>query len=69
MVVNVAAVRQFRAKELAILLSISEREIWRLVARGELARPVKIGRCALWFESDVSDLQSRLRGQRGGPTV
>lgn len=65
--VNAVAVRQFQAKELAALLSISVREVWRLVAKGDLAQPVKIGRCSRWFESDVVELQARLREQRGTP--
>jgi predicted DNA-binding transcriptional regulator AlpA len=58
------AVRQYRAVQVAELLSVSVREVWRLVARGELAQPVKIGRCAVWFESDVVEFQARLRAQR-----
>jgi predicted DNA-binding transcriptional regulator AlpA len=58
------AVRQFRVGEVAEFFSISVRKVWRLVAEGELAPPVKIGRCAVWFESDIVEFQMRLRAQR-----
>jgi predicted DNA-binding transcriptional regulator AlpA len=56
--------RQYRIRDLAALLALSKRAIWRLVARGELAPPVKIGRCSVWFDSDISEFQMRLRVQR-----
>ena len=61
---NSRAERQFRIKQVAEMFTVSVREVWRLVARGELARPVKIGRCSVWFESDIVELQARLRTQR-----
>ena len=60
------AIRQYRIKEVAQLLTISEREVWRLSAKGELPPPVKIGRCSAWFESDLVEFQTRLRAQRKG---
>jgi excisionase family DNA binding protein len=59
-----AAVRQYRVREVAELLSLSVRNVWRLVADGRLAAPVKIGRCSVWFESDIIDFQTNLRAQR-----
>jgi excisionase family DNA binding protein len=59
-----AAVRQYRVHEVAHLLGVSVREVWRLVAAGELARAAKIGRCCVWFESDIVEFQTRLRAQR-----
>jgi predicted DNA-binding transcriptional regulator AlpA len=58
------AVRQYRVHEVAVLLGISVREVWRLVAKGVLPQPVKIGRCSVWFDSDISEFQMRLRAQR-----
>ena len=58
------AERQYRVKHAAELLNISVREVWRLVASGNLPLPVKIGRCSVWFESDIIDFQKRLRSQR-----
>ena len=66
---NDRAERQFRVTQLAEMFTVSVREVWRLVARGELAQPVKIGRCSVWFESDVIELQTRLRAQRERKTV
>jgi len=66
---NSHAVRQFRVKQVAEFLSLSVREIWRLVAEGDFPPPIKIGRCSIWFESDIIDFQMRLRAQRERTTV
>jgi predicted DNA-binding transcriptional regulator AlpA len=58
------ALRQYRVRQVAALLSLSVREVWRLVANKELAAPAKIGRCSIWFESDIVEFQMRLRAQR-----
>jgi len=58
------AVRQFRVNQVAEFLSLSVREIWRLVAEGSFPPPIKIGRCSIWFESDIIEFQMRLRTQR-----
>jgi predicted DNA-binding transcriptional regulator AlpA len=59
-----AALRQYRVREVAELLSLSVRNVWRLVAEGKLAPPAKIGRCSVWFESDIIEFQMQLRAQR-----
>jgi predicted DNA-binding transcriptional regulator AlpA len=59
-----SVLRQYRVREVANMLSLSVREVWRLVARQELTAPVKIGRCSVWFESDIVDFQARLLAQR-----
>jgi len=64
-----SVLRQYRVGEVADLLSLSVREVWRLVARQELTAPVKIGRCSVWFESDIADFQGHLRTQRERRTV
>lgn len=61
---NIGAVRQYRARQVAELLSVSVREVWRLVATGQLPAPAKIGRCSVWLDSDISEFQERLRAQR-----
>jgi predicted DNA-binding transcriptional regulator AlpA len=58
------ALRQYRVTQMAAFLSLSVREVWRLVSEGKLAAPVKIGRCSVWFESDIVEFQTRLREQR-----
>ena len=59
-----AAVRQYRASEISSLLGVSVREVWRLVSAGKLAAPAKIGRCSVWFESDIVEFQTNLRAER-----
>jgi excisionase family DNA binding protein len=58
------ALRQYRVLEVARLLGLSVRNVWRLVAEGKLAAPAKIGRCSVWFESDIVEFQMRLRAER-----
>jgi len=57
-------VRQYRVHEVAQLLGVSVREVWRLAAARKLAAAAKIGRCSVWFESDIIEFQMRLRSQR-----
>jgi predicted DNA-binding transcriptional regulator AlpA len=64
-----AAVRQYQVREVADLLSLSVREVWRLVAAKKLAAPVKIGRCCRWFESDIVEFQMRLKTERERTTA
>ena len=61
---NNGAPRLYRANQVAELFTLSVREIWRMVARGEFPPPVKIGRCSVWFESDLIEVQEQLRSQR-----
>jgi predicted DNA-binding transcriptional regulator AlpA len=42
------ALRLYRAVDVAEVLTLSVREVWRLVAEGMLPPPVKIGRCFVW---------------------
>ena len=58
------SLRQYRVKEVAKLLTLSEREVYRLVAKGDLPRPIKIGRCSVWFDSDIGEFQLRLQTQQ-----
>jgi predicted DNA-binding transcriptional regulator AlpA len=50
--------------ELVAFLKISKRSVWRLVARGELTPPVKVGRNARWFLADLHTYLDRIRQQR-----
>ncbi len=45
-------------------LGISTRGVWRLASDGTLAKPVKVGKCVRWFESDITDYQKRLKEGR-----
>ena len=41
------------AKELAEMLSISQRHLWRMKSAGKLPKPIKFGRCVRWMMSDI----------------
>ena len=49
----------------AEMLDISEREVYRLIAAGELPRPVKIGRLSKWVVSDILAYIEMLKSNRG----
>jgi excisionase family DNA binding protein len=40
-------------REVAEILSISTRSVWRLVASGELPQPIRFGRNVRWRLADV----------------
>ena len=42
-----------RVEEVAELLAISKRTVWRLVGLGHLAKPLSIGRCKRWSRANV----------------
>ena len=41
------------AKELAQMLSISERHVWRMKSSGKLPKPVNVGGCVRWILADI----------------
>ena len=51
-------------KQVAKILGICVRSLRRLWDRGELPRPVRVGRSLRMFTSDVEAYLQRLRGQR-----
>jgi len=59
-----SVVRLYRVDQVSDLLGISVREVWRLVAKRDLAAPLKIGRCSVWPQSDIAEFQTNLRAQR-----
>jgi len=48
----------------AKMLGISCREVYRVVSRGELPHPVKIGTRSLWCASEVFAYIEKLKGKR-----
>lgn len=40
-------------REVAGLLSISRRTVWRLTSTGELPKPIKLGRASRWRRADL----------------
>ena len=51
-------------KSLAEKLGASVRTVWRLVSASVLPKPVQVGRCTRWLESDIEEFQRRLRERR-----
>jgi excisionase family DNA binding protein len=51
-------------KEIARMLGICTRGVWRLVQRGELPPPGKVGRCARWRFEDIKEFIRRIMGGR-----
>jgi predicted DNA-binding transcriptional regulator AlpA len=47
--------KAFNAKELSGVLSVSQRHVWRLNAAERLPKPVRLGRCVRWLESDIRE--------------
>lgn len=61
--------RMLCLKDVADLLGICTRTVWRLVQRGELPRPVKIGAASRWVYSELCAYIQRISGLRpAGPT-
>jgi predicted DNA-binding transcriptional regulator AlpA len=56
--------RMYDVREVAALLGIDERTVWRTVQAGLLRKPVKNGKLARWFESDIAECQQRMRDLR-----
>ena len=46
-------------------LDLSVRAVYRLIARGLLPRPVKVGGAKKFFESDIQRYMQSLQAQRG----
>jgi predicted DNA-binding transcriptional regulator AlpA len=50
---NTASATLVNANELARMLSVSVRHIWRMKAMGKLPKPVWIGGCVRWRQDDI----------------
>ncbi len=50
--------------EVAKILSISKREVYRLIANGDLPKPLKVGRSSKMLLSDIEQFIERLKSQR-----
>ena len=53
----------------AELLSVTKRTVYRLIAKGELAKSHKVGHSVRFFVSDVSAYFEGLKGKRGETCV
>jgi len=56
--------RLISLNDVAGCLGVSVRQVWRLIAREELPPPVKVGRLAKMFISDIDEYMDRLRSKR-----
>lgn len=45
-----------RDREVAELLAISRRSVWRLTSSGDLPRPIKLGKAVRWRRSDIEEV-------------
>ncbi len=45
--------RMIDVTEVATILSVSTRTVWRLVSSGELPQPIRFGRNVRWRASDI----------------
>lgn len=50
--------------EVASMLAICRRSVYRLVGRGELSPPVKVGRCVRFRMIDVRSYITKISGER-----
>jgi excisionase family DNA binding protein len=53
-------------EKVAGLLSVTKRTVYRLIAKGELAKPHKVGHSVRFFVSDISAYFEKLKGKHGG---
>ena len=51
-------------RSVAARLDLSVRAVYRLIARGLLPRPVKVGGATKFFESDIQRYMATLQAQR-----
>lgn len=57
--------RMLTLDSVAELLSVTKRTVYRLVAKGELPKPIKVGHSVRLCVSDVQAYFERLKQQRG----
>lgn len=48
-----------RDRDVAAVLSISVRYVWRLVTAGQFPKPVRLGNCTRWRRSDIDEFVRR----------
>lgn len=60
-----AAVTLLKIEEVAKMLAVTERTVWRLKAAKAFPQPVRIGHSTRWFWSDIQDYLEKLKQARG----
>ena len=53
--------RLLKVAEVAEMLNVSARTVWRMVSSGELPRPVNVGRCVRWRICDIDSYIQNLK--------
>ncbi len=56
-------------QQVAFLLDISVRSVWRLTSSGELPRPVAIGRSRRWLRHAIDEYLARKAGECPAPNL
>ena len=54
-----------RDRDVAAVLSISVRYVWRLVTAGQFPKPVRLGNCTRWRRSDIDEFVRRAADEPG----
>lgn len=57
--------RFLTVRQVAEMLGICTRGVWRLVAHGEMSRPVKVRGAARFVDSELAAYVDRLKRERG----
>jgi predicted DNA-binding transcriptional regulator AlpA len=50
--------------EVAAILSVAPRTVWRLASKGAIAPPIHVAGCARWFPRDLNEYLQRLAAKR-----
>ena len=58
---SITSDRLLRVSEVASMLGISPRKIWRMKNTGELPEPIKLGNSTRWRHSDIVEFINRER--------
>lgn len=51
-------------RDVAQMFNISRPTVWRHTRNGLLPRPVKLGNCTRWVESELATVRDRLKAER-----
>lgn len=54
MAVNLTTTRMLSVAEVATLLNVSKRHVWRLKSAGKLPQPIKVGRAVRWTQESIA---------------
>lgn len=56
--------RLLGVEKVSEVLGVCKRGVYRLVHRGDLRQPVKVGKCSRWPESEIIEYQERIKRER-----